>query len=137
MGTCPRSHSCKRMAMPRPCTPTPDPDSSIYLFYSLVILTVLGLHCCPRAFSSCCEWGCSLILGHRLLTLLASVLQSVACSSGGTRAGLLCSVWSRSDQGWNAQSPAMAGRFLTTGPPGKSPEPRLLTTMRDCFCTDH
>ena len=68
MGTCPKSYGCKRRAIPWPCTPVPDPDSFIYLFYLLIILAVLGAGCCPGAFSGCCEWALLSCPGHRLLT---------------------------------------------------------------------
>ena len=57
-------------------------------------------HC---GFSCCRAWG----LGHGL-------------SSRGTRAKLLCSMWDLRRTGMEPKSPALAGRFLTTGPPGKS-----------------
>ena len=40
----------------------------IYLFWA-----VLGLHCCPRAFSRYSEWGLPFIAAHRLLTAVVSL----------------------------------------------------------------
>ena len=54
-------------------------------------------------FSSCGSWA----LERRL-------------SSRGARAWLLCSMWDLPGPGLEPMSPALAGRFLTTAPPGKS-----------------
>ena len=32
---------------------------SPFFFFNLFFLTVLGVHCCTRALSSCGEWGAS------------------------------------------------------------------------------
>ena len=56
-----------------------------------LFLAALGLRCCTRAFSSC-----------------------------GARAQLLHGVWDFSGPGLEPMSPALAGGFLTTAPPGKS-----------------
>ena len=37
-------------------------------------LAVLGLCCCARAFSSCAEWGSSLVEVHGLLIVVASLV---------------------------------------------------------------
>ena len=42
----------------------------IYLFFA-----VLGLHCCARAFSSCGERGLLFVAVHRLLTVVASLVE--------------------------------------------------------------
>ena len=42
-------------------------------------------------------------------------------SSCGTRAQLLCGMWDPPRPGIELTSPALAGRFSTTAPPGKSP----------------
>ena len=41
-------------------------------------------------------------------------------SSRGARAKLLCSMWDFPGPGIKPMSPALAGGFLTTAPPGKS-----------------
>ena len=53
-------------------------------------------------FSSCGSWA----LAHRL-------------SSCGTRTGLLLSMWDLPGSGVEPMSPALVGRFVTTGPLGK------------------
>ena len=60
-----------------------------------LFLAVLGLHCCMRAFSSCS--GC------------------------GAQTCLLSGIWGLPGPGIEPVSPALAARFLTSGPPGKSP----------------
>ena len=47
------------------------------LFVYLIFLTVVGLHCCTWAFSSCGEQGLVFIKVHGLLTVEASLLQSM------------------------------------------------------------
>ena len=54
-----------------------------------------------RRLSSCGSWA----LEHRL-------------SSCGTQAQLLCSMWDLPGPGLQPMSPALAGGFLTTAPPG-------------------
>ena len=41
----------------------------IYLFLALLVL-----RCCPRAFSSCGEWGLLFVVVHRLLIAVASLV---------------------------------------------------------------
>ena len=92
-------------------------------------MTVLSLCCCTWNFSSCgtrsshddgfsrcgaqtrehadfssCNWWAP---QHRL-------------SSCGTQAELLCGMWDLPGLGIEPVSPLLAGRFLTTGSPGKS-----------------
>ena len=112
---------------------------SIYLF-----LAALGLRCYARAFSSCGERGllfiavCRLLIavafpcGARALGAPASVAVTrsfSSCgswalerrlSSCGTRTYLLRSMWDLPAPGLEPMSPALAGGFLTTMPPGKS-----------------
>ena len=92
----------------------------IYLF-----LAALGLHCCVQAFSSCSEQGLLFVVVRGLLIVVASLvaehgLQARGFSSCGARAQLLCSMWNLPRPGLEHVSPALAGRFLTTAPPGKS-----------------
>ena len=77
---------------------------------------MLGLRFCARAFSSCGERG--------PLTIAASPiaenrLQTHRLSSCGSRAQLLRGTWDLSRPGLEPVSPALAGRFSTTAPPGK------------------
>ena len=68
-----------------------------------------GFFCCDAqalgcvGFSSCGSWA----LERRL-------------SSYGTRAQLCCSTWDLPGAGMEPLSAELGGRFLTTGPPGKS-----------------
>ena len=95
----------------------------IYLFIYL-FMAVLGLRFCARAFSSCGERGPLFIAVRRSLTVPASLiaehrLQTRRLSSCGSRAQLLRGMWDLPRPGLEPVSPALAGRFLTTAPPGK------------------
>ena len=87
-------------------------------------MAVLGLRFCARAFSSCGKQGPLLIAMHRPLSVSASPvaehrLQTHRLSSRGSRAQLLCGMWDLPRPGLEPVSPALAGRFSTTAPPGK------------------
>ena len=87
-------------------------------------MAVLGLRFCARAFSSCGKWGPLFIAVRGLLTIAASVaaehrLQTRRLSSCGSRAQVLRSMWDLPRPGLEPVSPALAGRFSTTAPPGK------------------
>ena len=87
-------------------------------------MAVLGLRFCARAFSSCGEWGPLLIAVRGPLTVAASPaaehrLQTRRLSSCGSRAQLLRGTWDPPRPGLEPMSPALAGRFSTTAPPGK------------------
>ena len=91
----------------------------IYLF-----LAALGLRFCVRAFSSCGKWGPLFITVHGPLTIAASLvaehrLQTHRLSSCGSWAQLLRGMWDFPRPGLEPVSPALAGRFSTTAPPGK------------------
>ena len=93
----------------------------IYLF---LFLPVLGLRFCARAFSSCGERGPLFIAVHGPLTIAASLvaehrLQTRRLSNCGSRAQPLCGMWNLPRPGLEPVSPALAGRFSTTAPPGK------------------
>ena len=110
----------------------------------ILFLAVLGLCCCMWAFSSCGDGGSSLVAVPRLLIVVASLVaehrlwgpqaSAVAApglsscsspalehrlSSYGTRAQLLPGTWGLPASGIEPVSPALAGRFFTTEPPGK------------------
>ena len=77
---------------------------------------MLGLCFCARALSSCGKWGplttaASLAAEHRL--------QTHGLSSCGSRAQLLRGMWDPPRPGLEPVSPALAGGFSTTAPPGK------------------
>ena len=85
---------------------------------------MLGLHLCVRAFCSCDERGPLFIAVRGPLTIVASLvaehrLQMRRLSSCGSRAQLLCGIWDLPRPGLEPVSPALAGGFLTTEPPGK------------------
>ena len=94
-----------------------------YLFIYLC-LAVLGLRFCARAFSVCSERGPLFIAARGPLTIAASLaaehgLQTRRLSSCGSRAQLLRGTWDLPRPGLEPVSPALAGRFSTTAPPGK------------------
>ena len=95
----------------------------IYLFIYL-FLAVLGLRLCARAFFSCGERGPLFIPVRGPLTIAASLvaehrLQTRRLSSCGSRAQLLRGMCDLLRPGLEPVSPALAGRFSTTAPPGK------------------
>ena len=106
----------------------------IYLFIYL-FLAVLGLRFCARAFSGCGEWG-PLFIGVRgPLTVVDSLLPSTgsrrassAVVAQGLVAPLTKGMWDLPRPGLEPMSPALAGRFSTTAPPGK-PNISGLNTM--------
>ena len=87
-------------------------------------MAVLGLHFCARAFSSCGKRGPLFIAVHGPLTMVASLaaehrLQTCRLSNCGSQAQLLRGTWDLPRPGLEPMSPALAGRFSTTAPPGK------------------
>ena len=109
----------------------------IYLL-SYLFWAALGLRCCTWAFSSCGERGLLFFAVRGILIVVASLvehgLQARGLSSCGSRAlerrlsscrawaQLLHSMWDLPRPGIEPTSPALAGGFLTTAPPGKSPK---------------
>ena len=94
---------------------------------------MLGLRFCARAFSSCGEREPLFITMRGPLTVAASLvaehkLQTCSrLSSCGSRAQLLHGMWDLPRLGIEPVSPALAGRFSTTAPPGK---PKLYILYR-------
>ena len=87
-------------------------------------MSVLGLRFCARAFFSCGERGPLFIAVCGPLTIAASLvaehrLQTRRLSSCGSRAQLLRGMRDPPRPGLEPVSPALAGRFSTTAPPGK------------------
>ena len=87
-------------------------------------MAVLGLRFCARAFSSFGKWGPLFIAVRGPLTIAASLvaehrLQTRRLSNCGSRAQLLRGTWDPPRPGLEPVSPAPAGRFPTTAPPGK------------------
>ena len=92
--------------------------SCIYLF-----MAALGLRCCTRAFSSCGKQGllssCGALASH-CSGFSCWGLWALECKlSCGARAQLPLDTWSLHGPGIECTCPALAGGFLTTGPPGK------------------
>ena len=87
-------------------------------------MAVLGLRFCASAFSSCGKRGPLFIAVCGPLTIAASHvvehrLQTRRLSSCGSGAQLLRGMWDPPRPGLEPVSPALAGRFSTTAPPGK------------------
>ena len=87
-------------------------------------MAVLGLHFCARAFSSCGKRGSLFIAVRGALTITASLvvehrLQTHRLTNCGSWAQLLRGMWDLPRPGLEPMSPALAGRFSTTAPPGK------------------
>ena len=87
-------------------------------------MAVLGHRFCARAFSSCGKWGPLFIAVRGPLTIAASLvvehrLQMRRLSNCGSRAQLLHDMWYLPRPGLGPVSPALAGGFSTTAPPGK------------------
>ena len=87
-------------------------------------MAVLGLRFCARAFSSCGKRGPLFITVRGPLTITASLvvehrLQTRRLSNCGSRAQPLRGTRDPPRPGLEPLSPALAGRFSTTAPPGK------------------
>ena len=80
-----------------------------------VLLTVVASRCRAQALGT---WA-SVVVALGLSSCGLQALQW-RLSSCGTRASLLCGMWDLPELGIDAVSPALAGGFLTTEPPGKS-----------------
>ena len=102
--------------------------SLIHLGFTLYLFIYLGCvgssFFCARAFSSCGKQGPLFIAVRRPLTIAASLvaehrLQTRRLSSCGSRAQLLRGMRDLPRPGLEPVSPALAGRFSTTAPPGK------------------
>ena len=94
-------------------------------------MAVLGLRFCTRALSSCGKWGPLFIAVRGPLIIAASLvvehrLQTRRLSNCGSRAQLLHGMWDPPKPGLEPVSPALAGRFPTTAPPGKPLEMFLI-----------
>ena len=104
-----------------------------FLIFIYLLMAVLGLRFCARAFSSCGKRGPLFIAVHGPLTIAASLvaehrLQMSKLSNCGSRAQLLRGMWDLPRPGLEPVSPVLAGRFSTTVPPGK-PEKYLRGTQ--------
>ena len=97
-----------------------------FFFFKLVnlFLAVLDLHFCARAFSSCGKRGPLFIAVRGPLTITASLVGSTGSRRAGSVVvahGPSCSAacGDLPRPGLEPVSPALAGRFSTTAPPGK------------------
>ena len=86
---------------------------------------MLGLHCCTWAFSRCSEQGllssCGMGASHRGgFSCCGAWALECGLSNCGTWAWLPHGTWKLPGPGIEPMFPALAGRFLTMGPPGKS-----------------
>ena len=101
----------------------------VWLFFFLI---APGLHCCSWAFTSCSKQKLPFIVGHRPLVVWgfswcraqAPRPQDPVVAVGGFSSGCMClvalrHVESSQTRDWTV-SPVLAGRFLSTVPPGKS-----------------
>ena len=106
-------------------------DMFIYLWLPWVFIAGHGLSLIvvSQWFFSCKRAGfslwCLLLLGNigsraRGLSNCSSRALECRLRSCGTRVKLLRGTWDLPGPGFKPVSPALAGRFLTTGPPGKS-----------------
>ena len=89
-------------------------------------MTVLSLRFCARTFSSCGKRGPLFIAVRGPPTVAASPAaehrpQTRRLSNCGSWAELLRGMWDLPRPGLEPMSPASAGRFSTTAPPGKPP----------------
>ena len=88
---------------------------------------MLGPRFCARAPSSCGKWGPLFIAVRGPVIIAVSLvaehrLQTRRLSSCGSRAQLPRGMWDLPGPGLEPVSPALAGRLLTTAPPGKPPD---------------
>ena len=72
---------------------------------------------CGAWASHCGDFSCC---RARAVGVQASVVVARGLSSCGTRASLFRGMWDLPGPGLEPVSPALAGGFLTTAPPGKS-----------------
>ena len=102
-------------------------EQILHLLIFKLFLAVLGLCCCLWAFSRCREWGLFFLTELRLLMAVTSlVVKHTPRLQGAWVQWLWCTgsvaLWHVGifpGQGSNLMSPALAGEFLTPGPPGK------------------
>ena len=78
-----------------------------------------GFSCCRAGALS--AWA-SVVVAHGLSSCGLGALEH-RLSSCGTQASLLRGMWDLPRPGLEPVSPALAGKFLTTVPPGKPPSP--------------
>ena len=92
--------------------------------FACLFLTVLGLHCYMRVFSSCSKGGYSLLVVcwprcGGFFSHGAWALGHVGCRLWWCMRLVAPWIWSLPRPGIEPVFPTFAGRLLTTGPPGK------------------
>ena len=94
----------------------------LLLFFLIYFIFYLSAH---WVFIAACSLslavesrGCPLVVVHSLLTVAASLIMEHGL--WGRPAQLPCGLWDLPRPGIEPVSPALQGRFLTTGPPGKA-----------------
>ena len=100
---------------------------NIPCLFVCLFMAALGLHCGARA-SHCGGFSCcraralgtlaSVVVAHGLSSCGSRALER-RLSSCGAQAWFLRSMWNPPGPGLKPASPALAGGFLTTAPPGK------------------
>ena len=95
-----------------------------FFFFFFFFMAVLSLRFCAKAFSSYGKRGPLFIAVRGPLTITASLvaehrLHTRRLSNCGSRAQLLRGMWDLPRPGLEPVSPALAGGFSTTAPPGK------------------
>ena len=107
--------------MPNKCILTFKNVCIIYLFIGVWLYWVFVS--APRLSLVGVSRGYSLVSLRGLLIAVASLVAAPGLQSTGSVVvvpGLSCSTWNLPGPGIKPMSPVLAGRFLTTGPPGKS-----------------
>ena len=122
---------------PATLSPCPAPSGSycyFLIFYLFIYLWLRWVLAAARRLSFvAASGGCSLVAvrglltamaplaeEHRLLGTQASGVAAHGLSSCGSQAQWLRGMWNLPEPGIEPMFPALAGRFLTTGPRGKS-----------------
>ena len=103
------------------CFSCPTWDLSLSFFF---FLTALSHHYFMWIFSAL---GVQCLSLQWLLLLWSTGSRGYGLSSGGAWPGLPHSMWNLAGAGIEPKSPAWAGWFFTTEPPGKSMPPGFLT----------
>ena len=93
-------------------------------FKKVIYLAVLGLHHCSDSSLVVESGGSSLVALHRLLIVVASLGEHRLWGTGSIVVAhglkMLQGTWDLPRSGMETVSPALAGKFFTTEPPGKS-----------------
>jgi len=125
------------------------------LFIYDLFLAVPGLRCCTGFSAVVVSGSYSVVAVHRLRWLWSTALGSGVSvvvahglssfgsqalwhglSSCGAQASLFCGIWDLPGSGMEPVLPALAGRFFTTEPPGKTPLHSLYTLFDYKFYTE-